>query len=190
MRYSELEGARKFIFATVYLKSSAVIFEYYQIGVNSYSWTPLCRTRLSRTPRSLEQNRISLGFTLVFQPFTMGYLELGYLEHPAIWKCFSLPLAQTNPGYLKLHYDQRKHWSTSVRKCSQGTSWQDVLKAEKMYWPWHGSESKVRLTGLTTVNAEGDKLPVFVNFRDQTITPEIWRQPRYLKPPLSLESSR
>ena len=29
------------------------------------------------------------------------YLELGYLEHPAI--CFSLPLAQISPGYLELY---------------------------------------------------------------------------------------
>ena len=55
----------------------------------------------------------------------------------------------------------------------------------EMYWRVHGNESKVRLTGLAAANAEGDKLPVFDNFGDQTITPEIWRQPRYLEPPLS-----
>ena len=49
-----------------------------------YSWTPLCQTRLSPTPR-----------------------------------------------YLELYYIPKKLWSKSVRKCSQGTSWQDVLKAEK-----------------------------------------------------------
>ena len=60
-----------------------------------------------------------------------------------------------------------------------------------MYWHDRGNEGKVRLTGLTTANAEGDKLPVFVNFRDQTITPEIWRQARYLELFLdTLESSR
>ena len=32
----------------------------------------------------------------------MGYLELGYLEHPAILNYFSLPLAQINPNYLEL----------------------------------------------------------------------------------------
>ena len=50
-----------------------------------------------------------------------------------------------------------------------------------MYWRVHGNESKVKLTGLACPNAEGDKLPLSVNFRDQTITPEIWRQPRYLE---------
>ena len=76
-----------------------------------------------------------------------------------------------------------------VTRCTE--SWE-------MYWHVLGNESKVRLTGLTTTNAEGDKLPVFVNIRDQTITPEIWRQPHYLEPPLprttifldTLESSR
>ena len=76
-------------------------------------------------------NRIGfpLDLPLFFQSFTMCYLELGYLEHPAISNCFSLPLVQINPGYLELYYVPKKHWSTSVRKCSQGT-WRDVLKAE------------------------------------------------------------
>ena len=60
-----------------------------------------------------------------------------------------------------------------------------------MYWCVRGNaESKVRLTGLTTANAEGYKLPVFVNFRNQTIIPEIWCQPCYLEPPLSQTISR
>ena len=42
-----------------------------------------------------------------------------------------------------------------------------------MYGRVHGNESKVRLTGLAAANAEGDKLQVFVNFRDQIIPPEI-----------------
>ena len=67
-----------------------------------------------------------LGFPLdlpfFFQSFSMGYLELGYLEHPAISNCFSHALAQINPGYLELYYIATKHWSKSVRKCSQGTS--------------------------------------------------------------------
>ena len=61
----------------------------------------------------------------------MGYLELSYLEHPAISNCFSLPLAQINPVCLELYYGPKKHWSTSIRKCSQSTSWEDVQKAEK-----------------------------------------------------------
>ena len=59
----------------------------------------------------------------------MGYLELGYLEHPAISSCFSRPLAQINPGYLQLYYVSNRntgqHQSGSaVRKCS----------LDKMYW--------------------------------------------------------
>ena len=101
----------------------------------------------------------------------MGYLEIGYLEHPTISNSFSLPLAQINPGYLEetlVKISQEVQSRHLVTKCTE--SWE-------MYWHVHGNESKVRLTGLTTANAEGGKLPVFVNFRDQTITPEIWRQP-------------
>ena len=59
------------------------------------------------------------------------------------------------------------------------------IETWEMYWRVRGNESKVRLIGLTTANAEGDKLPVFVNFRDQTIIPETWRQLRYLETPIS-----
>ena len=78
-------------------------------------------------------NRIGfpLDLPLFFQSFTMGYLELGYLEHPAISNCFSLSLVQIDPGYFELYYVSKKHWQTSVRKCSQGTSWQNVLKDNK-----------------------------------------------------------
>ena len=41
----------------------------------------------------------------------MGYVELGYLELPAISNCFLLPLAQINSGYLELYYIPKKHWS-------------------------------------------------------------------------------
>ena len=54
-----------------------------------------------------------------------------YLEHPAIWNCFSLSLAQINPGCLELYYIPKKHWLKSVRKYVQGTSGQDVSKADK-----------------------------------------------------------
>ena len=69
------------------------------------------------------------------------YVELGYLEHPAISNCSWLSLAQINPGYLELYYVPKKRWSTLVRKCSQGTSWQDVQKAEKRS-DVHGNEAK------------------------------------------------
>ena len=57
-------------------------------------WTPLCRTRLSRT--------VSRS-----------------------------PWLKSTPAISNFGYVPKKHSSTSVRKCSQGTSWQDVLKAEK-----------------------------------------------------------
>ena len=118
----------------------------------------------------------------------MGYLELGHLEHPAISNCFSLPLAQINPGYIELYCVPKKHWSTSVRKCRQGTSRQDALKAEKCIDVF-AVLTKAKSDWLDLpLNAECDKLPVF---GDQTITPEIWGQPRYLEQFFdSLESSR
>ena len=71
----------------------------------------------------------------------MGYLELGYLKHPTISNRFSLPLAQTNPGYLELYYIPKKQWSKSVWECSQGTPWQDVYTEswEMYYWRVHGN---------------------------------------------------
>ena len=128
-----------------------------------HSWTPLCRTRLSRTPRYLEQNRISLGFAPVFSLIYYGlfrtrlsrtprYLEqtrisLGFApvysviyyglsrtrlsRTPRYLELFLAPLSSNQPRLSQLYYGPKKHWSTSVRKCSQGTSWQDVLKAEK-----------------------------------------------------------
>ena len=115
------------------------------------------------------------------------YLELGHLELPAISNrigfpldlplCFFSHLLSRTPLSRKQEVQSRH----LVTRCIE--SWE-------MYWRVRGNESKVRLTGLTTANAEGDKLPVFVNFRDQTIIPEIWRQPRYFEPPLSRTISR
>ena len=117
------------------------------------------------TKLSCPEKQLATTFlgTFLFQSFAMSYLELS-LEHSAISNCFSLPLAQINPSYLELDYVPKKHWSTSVGKCSQGTSWQDVLKAEKCIDMFTLMKAKVRLTGLTAANA-GDKLPLFVVVR-------------------------
>lgn len=47
-----------------------------------YSWIPLIRTRLFRTPRHCELKTISLGF----QSFTIGYFKL-----PLFWTIFGVP---------------------------------------------------------------------------------------------------
>ena len=113
------------------------------------------------------------------------YAKLGYLEHPTISNCFSLPLAQINPCYLKLYYVPKKHWSKSVRECSQGTSWQYVLKSEKRIDVFTVTKAKSDWLDLLLWMQKATSCRVLVHFRDQTITPEIWRQPRYLEPPLS-----
>ena len=52
---------------------------------------------------------------------------MGYLEHPTISNCFSLPLAQINPGYLEL--------ITSRRNTGQHQSGSAVkAPPDKMYW--------------------------------------------------------
>ena len=148
-----------------------------------YSWTPLCRTQLSRTPRYLEQNRISLGFALIFS--VIYYYGLSWTRLP--WtprnlEPFLAPLSSSSP---RLSQTLLRSEETLV-KISQEVQTRHVTtrctESWELYWRVHGNESKVRLTGLTTANAEGNKLPVFVNFRDQ---PEIWCQPRYLEPLLS-----
>ena len=115
---------------------------WWQISNVKYSWTPLCWTRLSRTSRYLEQNRISLGFALVFSVIYYGLSRTRLSRTPRYLELFVAPLSSNQPPYLELHYVTKKHWSTSVRKCSQSTSWQNVLKAEKQYWRVHGKETK------------------------------------------------
>ena len=159
--------------------------------IMGYSWTPLCRTRLSRTPRYLEQNWISLEFALVFSVIYYGLSRTWLSRTPRYLELF-LALLSSNPPRLSrtLLYSEE-----TLVKISQEVQSKHLMtrctESWEIHWRVHGNESKVRLTGLTTANTEGDKLPVFVNFRDQTITPEIWRQPRYLELFLeTLESSR
>ena len=93
-----------------------------------YSWTPLCWTRLTRTPRYLEQNRISLGFALSVIYYGLSRTQLSQTPH--YLELFLAPLGSNQPRLSRTLLRSKKHWSTLVRKCSQGTSWQDVLKAE------------------------------------------------------------
>ena len=168
------------------MMNQAVQFSYCTVAhIQAKTWNSYSTERLigcTVEPRYVElgylelpaiSNRIgfSLDLPVFFQSFTMGYLELGCLEHPAISNCFLLPLAQINPGYLELFCVPKKHWSKSVRKCSQGTSRQDALKAEKCIDVFTVL-TKAKSDWLDLLlNAECDRLPVFV---DQTITPGIW----------------
>ena len=108
-------------------------------------------------------NRIGfpLDLPLFFQSFTMGYLELGYLEHPAISNCSSSLKLKSTPAISNFSTFRR---NISIREHLAGSEVQlrHLVTRWEMYWRVRGNESKVRLTGRTTVNAEGDKLPVFV----------------------------
>ena len=64
----------------------------YQLVFSPFTIHACSRTSLSRTPRSLGLKPISLGFALAFQSFILGYLELGYLELPAISNLNPFPL--------------------------------------------------------------------------------------------------
>ena len=93
------------------------------------------------------------------------YVELGYLEHPAISNCISLPLAEINPGYLELYFVPNE---INTGQNQSGSAVR--APRDKMYWKLrnvltsHGNESKVRLTGLrTTANADGDKLSMHIS---------------------------
>ena len=78
-------------------------------------------------PAILNRIEFPLVMPLLFQSLTMGYLELGYLEHPTISNCSLLPLTQISPSYLELYYGLKthsKHQSGSAVKAPP----------DKIYW--------------------------------------------------------
>ena len=78
-------------------------------------------------------NRIGFPLDLPLFFFSVIYCELSRTRLsriPCYLELFLPPLISNQPRYLELYYVPKKHWSTSVRKCSQGTSWQ-VLRVEK-----------------------------------------------------------
>ena len=103
---------------------------------------------------------------------------------------FSLPSAQITSAISNFITFRRNTGQQSGSAVKTPPD-KDVLKAENYELMCSdGNESKVRLTGLTAANAEGDKLPVFVKFSDQTITPEVWGQPRQSRSPAIFNTSQ
>ena len=98
----------------------------------AYTRTPLFRTRLSRTPCYLEQKMISLRFAPVFSDIYYGLSRTRLSRTPRYLELFLAPLSSKQPHLSRtLIRPEEAPVNISVRKCSQGTSWQDVLKAEK-----------------------------------------------------------
>ena len=173
--------------------------------------------RVSKSSLQFHKN-IDIHYSSSVSTVEPRYVELGYLELSAIsnrigfpWICSCLVysviyygLSRTRlfwtPHYLELflaplssNQPRTSIWSeeTLVNISQDVQSWHLLTRCSESwetYWHVHGNKS--RLTGLAAANAEGDKLPVFDNFGDQFITPEIWREPRYLEPPLSWTISR
>ena len=81
----------------------------------------VCTSKYSGPPDCAEKNNYSwtpLCWTRLSQ--TPCYLEL-----------FLATLSPNQPWLSQTLLQLKKLWSKSVRKCSQGTLWQDVMKAEK-----------------------------------------------------------
>ena len=73
--------------------------------IGQYSWISLSRTRLSRTLHYLELKPIPL----VFQSFTIGYLEL-----PAISNCFLFPLSVRDSGRFNCT-SSSSYWTIAIK---------------------------------------------------------------------------
>ena len=86
-----------------------------------YSWT-----RLSRTPRYLEQNRISLGFALVFAVIYYGLSRTRLSRPPRYLELFLAPLSSNQPlsNCVTLGRNSGQNQSGSAVKAPRG----------KMYW--------------------------------------------------------
>ena len=107
-----------------------VVSEPQHISSRWYSWTPLCRTQLSRTPRYLEQNRSSLWFTLVFSIIFYGLSWTPRdLNSPAISKfiTFRRNTGQHQSGCAVTAPPDKMYW-----------------KLRNQYWRVHGNESNIQ----------------------------------------------
>ena len=75
----------------------------YMLYIYIYIYINTVEPRYLELPAISNLNPFSLDLPLIFHLFVLGYLrELGYLKLPAISNYFLFPLAQINPGYLKI----------------------------------------------------------------------------------------
>ena len=93
-----------------------------------YSWTPLCRTRLSRTPRYLEQNKISLGFAPRFFSHLLGAISNSVISDTPLSRTVSRsPWLKSTPAtsnFITFRRNTGQHQSGSAVKAPP----------DKMHW--------------------------------------------------------
>ena len=148
---------------------------------STYSWPRYVELHYLELPVISNRIGFPLDLPLFFSNLLWAILNSVISNTPLSRTVSRSPKRKTTPAisnFITFQRNTGQHQSGSAVKAppdKMSESWE-------MYWCVHSNGSKVRLTWLTTANAEGDKLPVFVNFRDQSITPEIWLQPRYLEP--------
>ena len=127
---------------------------------------------------------------LVFSVIHYGLSRSQLPQTPRSLELFLSPLSSNQPRLSQTLLQSRETLVDINQEVQSRHLLTRSTESREMYCQCvHGKESNVRLTGLAAGNAEVDKLPVFVNFRDQTITPEIWSQPHYLESPLSWTNS-
>ena len=128
---------------TIIVKIMIIMMRYYY-----YSWTQLCRTRLSRTPHYLEQNWISLGFALGFSVIHYGLSRTRLSRTPRYLEQFLSPHSSNRPRLprtLLRSEETRVNWS--VRKCSQGESRHLLTRCTEswqMYWRVRGKREQTQ----------------------------------------------
>ena len=131
--------------------------------------------------RYLKQNRVSLGFALVFSVIYYGPSRTRLSWTPRYLKLFMAP--SSNQPQLSRTLLRCEETLLSI---SQEVQSRHLLtrstESWEMYWSVHGKESKVRLTGLLR---QMQKAKSFRCLRDKNITPEILCQSHFLEPPLS-----
>ena len=140
----------------------------------------------SRTPRYLEQNWISLFF---FSSHLLWAILNSVTSNTHYLKLFLAPLSSTLAilNFITVQRHTGQHQSGSAVKAPPDKMYR---KLRKVLTCSCVTKTKSDWLDLTLRMQKVTSCQNFVNFWDQTITPEMWWQSRYLEPPLSRTISR